>query len=727
MAKSIYNKVFILFISLVFINDLALAQNVNHWEMGITAADTWSYFPGTSEPPANWNTLNFSAATWNKGPGGFGYGDGDDATIIAQLPSVYLRKIFNVVDVSKIAQVILDIDYDDAFIAYLNGNEIARANIEGEKPPYSAFASSFSEAQMYAGGVAPRFILDENTMQSYLTNGDNILAIQVHNYSANSSDMSSNAFLFFGISDNSKSYRDVPTWFLAPISYASNLPLFLFDTKGQEIPDEPKITASLKIVDHPEGQMNNSTDEATSQYNYVGIETRGQSSQYFFPKKSYGIELRDELGEGINDSLLGMPEEEDWILYAPYSDKTMLRNAITYHLGSEMGTWQPRFKFCEVYINEDYQGVYLLIEKIKRDKNRVDISKLKPDEISDDNLTGGYIVKVDKIQDLDWTEYFYTRPTNLYHDARNYAFTYVYPDFDDIVSEQKDYLKNYLTTFENTLNGYSFKDVENGYAKYIDVNSFIDFQIMNELSNNVDGYRYSTYFYKNKDSKGGKLVAGPLWDFNLGYGNVDYSAMNLATDQWLYPNYGAGDWLPMHWWARLMEDPAYQEALFQRWTELRSGPFSKDNIMNYIDEMTTHLGESIDRNFEKWPIIGEYIWPNFDYDNTSYDDEIYFLKRWLIYRIDWMDNNITSTTGLFETTKEDSSLALYPNPATDFIYISTSIRLKQVEVFTITGQKLKTVDFNLEKIHIADLPSGIYVISALSHSGEVFNAKFFKK
>ena len=186
----------------------------------------------------------------------------------------------------------------------------------------------------------------------------------------------------------------------------------------------------------------------------------------------------------------------------------MLRNAITYELGRKMGpAWQPRYKWCEVYLNGSYIGVYMLIEKIKRDANRVDINKLKPDEISGDNLTGGYIVKADKIADLTSAEYFYTYPTNRYYTARNYAFTYVYPKYNEIVSQQNTYIKNYLTTLENTLNGSSFKDPVNGYRKYMDLNSFVDFQIINELANNVDGYHYSTFFYKKKDSDGGKLFA----------------------------------------------------------------------------------------------------------------------------------------------------------------------------------------------------------------------------
>ncbi|MBN2236044.1 MAG: CotH kinase family protein, partial [Bacteroidales bacterium] len=553
---------------------------------------------------------------------------------------------------------------DDAFVAYLNGHEIARANIGtvGVNPNFNTSAITYHEATMYSGGIPEAFIIHSDTIAKYLQSGKNLLAIQVHNYGTNSSDLSSNTFLSFGVKDQNRHYRDVPTWFQSPLFEKSNLPLVIIETQGKTIVDEPKITSLMRVVDNGVGNLNGYFDEATDYDSFIGIEIRGQSSQ-MFPKKSFGLETRDELGEGVNVSLLGMPEEEDWILSAPYSDKTMLRNALTYQLGAKMGSWQPRFKFCEVYINSVYQGVYMLTEKIKRGSDRVDVNKLKPEEISGDDLTGGYILKVDKIWDLTTDEYFYTYPSVRYYNARDYAFTYEYPKAEDIVSEQKQYIYNYLVQFQNTLNGSLFKDPVNGYGKYIDINSFVDFQIMNELANNVDGYRYSTFFYKKKDSDGGKLFAGPLWDFNLGYGNVDYSPMNLATDQWLYPHYGPYEEYPMHWWARLMEDPVYQEALYKRWTELRSGPFRTYSIMTDISLFTSSLADAIDRNFEKWPIIGQYVWPNYNYQNTSYQQEIDYLKNWVIARLNWMDANITSTTGFGSANLGNKKLEIYPNPA----------------------------------------------------------------
>ncbi|MBN1651100.1 MAG: CotH kinase family protein [Bacteroidales bacterium] len=719
-------RIFLSVLFLIFCSKVLISQTIDHWEMVVAAEDTWHYFPGNAEPPASWTDLDFDDSAWASGPGGIGYGDGDDQTVISQVASVYLRIKFNIVDAENISSAILHMDYDDAFVAYLNGHEIGRSNIGtvGIRPAYSSFAKDNHEAHMYSGGLPEQFVVSNDLRLYYLKSAENVLAIQVHNINAASSDLSALAYLLLGIKNDSRLYRAVPDWFEAPTDDLSNLPLFVIETNGQSIVDEPKITSHLKVIDNGPGKLNSIHDKANYYDGWIGIEIRGQSSQ-MFPKKSFSMELRDETGEGIDVGLLGLPAEEDWVLYAPYSDKTMLRNAITYQLGGKMGNWQPRFKFCELYINGQYLGVYLLIEKIKRDSNRLDINKLKPDEIKGDDLSGGYIVKVDKIGDLMSDEYFYTHPINRYFDARNYAFTYVYPDFDDIVAEQKTYIDTYLTDFENALNGNTFKDPENGYAKYIDVNSFIDFQIINELSNNVDGYRYSTYFYKLKDSNGGKLFAGPLWDFNLGYGNVDYSPLNLATDRWLYPNYGPNEGYPMHWWARLMEDPIYREALYQRWTELRAGSFTTDSIIQDLDTHIAHLGASITRNFEKWPIIGQYIWPNYSYANSSYEQEVDYLKTWMINRLNWMDANITSTTG-FAGLDKSKGFTVYPNPATNCLYLSSDLAIKSAEIYSITGQKVKTMELPSNKLNITDLVPGVFFIAIEHTSGERFISKFIK-
>ena len=178
--------------------------------------------------------------------------------------------------------------------------------------------------------------------------------------------------------------------------YSSFLPIVIINTDGQEIIDEPRIVCNMGIINND--SINNFGDNFNEYSGRISIELRGMSSMNF-PKKSYSFETQDSLGENYNVSLLGMPAENDWILYAPYGDKSFLRNALTYHLYKKMGYYSPRFRFCSLVINNEYMGIYLLIEKIKRDKNRVDINELEVNNNNLEEISGGYIVQVDRASD----------------------------------------------------------------------------------------------------------------------------------------------------------------------------------------------------------------------------------------------------------------------------------------------------------------------------------------
>ena len=669
LKVSTCHKICVKFLTLVLFAGLSLvvcAQTTDHWETIVSAGDTWQWFPGYSQPASGWNTRGFDASSWLTGPGGIGYGDGDDMTVTDVVPSVYLRREFTIHDISAISELYLFVDFDDGFVAYLNGHEIARANIGtvGTEPGFSEYAILDSyEARLPSGGIPSRFLIDNQTVSEFLAEGANLLALQVHNCNEGSTDLSSTTFLVAGITDDSRNYSEPPTWFRDPVTEFTHLPVIVLETEGREIVNDPKITARMKVVYNGPGELNNKYQEGTDYDGFVGIEIRGQSSQ-MFPKKSYSFELRTSDGADTTASLLGMPDEEDWVLYAPYSDKTMLRNALTYHLGDRMGGWQPGNRFCEVWLNGDYIGVYQLIESIKRDNNRVDISKLNPDEVFGDDLTGGYIVKVDKTDGAGPEEYFQITPSIGYNYSDKYRFTYVYPKYDQIANEQKYYIKKFLTDAENTLNGKSFRDLSEGFRKYFDTKSFVDFQIIQELANNVDGYRFSTFFNKDKDSKGGKLKAGPLWDFDLCYGNVDYADFNLATDTWLYPKFQDMFGGRMHWWARMMDDVGYRASFAARWKELRKGPFRTDSIMAYIDNTIAGLGDAVDRNYERWPVLGKYVWPNY-FVGETYEEEIDFLKDWITRRVNWIDANIMITPTA--SAESAGGILVFPNPVRDRI------------------------------------------------------------
>ena len=445
-------------------------------------------------------------------------------------------------------------------------------------------------------------------------------------------------FIFILISgcNNSTLESELPDEIV--IKPEDRLPQIIVDTNGGTIVDEPKISAEITISE---------ADIVTYDGN-IGIEFRGATSQTF-PKKSFGLETWDANNEDINVSLLGFPEEEDWILYGPYSDKSLMRNILIYDLSRDIDMYASRSKFVELTINNEYQGVYVFMEKLKRDSQRIDINKLKDDENSGEDLTGGYILKIDK-----------TAGTNLgdgYNDLNSFTspyappnasvgqeinFLYEYPDAEDITVEQKAYISSYITDFENALASNDFKDPITGYSAYIDVPSFIDFFLLNEISNNVDGYRLSTFMHKDKN---GKLKMGPIWDFNLAFGNADYCGGG-NTNVWAYKfnERCSGDfWLVPFWWDRLLQDPAFVAELKARWNALRSGAFSENSILAKISSYkdTLEKAGAIDTNFETWEILGVYLWPN-NFVGNSFLDENNYLSGWAMDRLTWMDNAINS-------------------------------------------------------------------------------------
>jgi len=292
-------------------------------------------------------------------------------------------------------------------------------------------------------------------------------------------------------------------------------------------------------------------------------------------------------------------------------------------------------------INDDYKGVYTLMEKIKNDENRVDIATLKPEDILGDELTGGYIIKVDKI---DWdfeysTDGWESNPVPAYPNAMDITFQYYYPEPDEIMPQQKTYIRNFITSAENELTSPYFTDPDRGYQKYFDVLSFIDFMILSEIPKEVDKYRYSTYFHKDKESNGGKLFAGPAWDFDLGYGNEDYWEPGIQTFGWLYTMVEPHDWSIMFWWKRMMEDPYFRDLAKTRYNWLRQDKLSNESINALIDSVLTLTDEAKDRNYERWPILGEYVWPNYDWYGNTYADEVDYFEDYLFGRLAWMDNS----------------------------------------------------------------------------------------
>ncbi len=413
----------------------------------------------------------------------------------------------------------------------------------------------------------------------------------------------------------------------------SSLPIVVINSQGMPILDEPKTKVRMRIVDNGEGKLNHVGDAAKGYEGYANMELRGRSSQRH-PKLSFGVETLDSVGEKAKPTkLLGLPKEKDFVLTANYSDKSLLRNYMAYTLYGELGRYAPRIRFVDVVIDGEYRGVYLLGEKIKRGSDRVDVSRLDKDDNAGDSLTGGYIIKTDWDQGANnggWSSAYYPiRGSDLQQ------FKFHYPEADDITEAQRQYIQRFVDSFEVAIDS-GWNDTVKGYAHYIDISSFVDVMIMVELGKNVDGYWLSSYYHKDKNSKGGKLKAGPIWDYDLAFGNFEYY-QGFSPAGWHWETYGKTSEHIPRFWHYLAQDPHFQDALKCRWVSLRKTVLSLDHIYSLIDAAADKIMDSQEQNFAVWQILGRYTWPNAKPYEENYAGEIRRLKDWFLLRITWMD------------------------------------------------------------------------------------------
>ena len=507
---------------------------------------------------------------------------------------------------------------------------------------------------------------------------------------------------------------------------SSDLPIVLINTTNNAaIQDDPKVEADIGIIYNGEGERNNIFQPRNEYFGKCGIEIRGESSQTF-DKKSYLFETWDAQGNDIDTSFLGFPAEEDFILYGPFSDKTLMNNVLAMHLSNEMGHYASRTRFVEVLINNDYRGIYVLMEKIKRDTDRVDIANLKDIDIDGDELTGGYIIRIDKGNYDGWISQYDAH--NSFNDIK---FQYFYPSQNDIQSEQKQYIKNYVDDFEDAVNNFDgYNDEGFHYTHYINLRSFVDNFLLNELSKNVDAYRLSTYFHKDKDSKGGRLTAGPFWDFNLAFGNADYCQTEFTTGLIYYQCGGNSPF----WWNKWLNDITFLPAMKCRWEELRETILSEDYINDFLDEHKTLLAESQERNFEQYQILGQYVWPNpfFFETASSHAIAIDLMKDWINSRISWLDNNLPGfAVGCdkfddpdFEVMLDVStnnvlaqSIKIFPNPTQDYLQISSEDHIGEIFIYDLYGKQIMNFNYNSNTalVDLRSLSSGSYIIKRKSN------------
>ena len=479
------------------------------------------------------------------------------------------------------------------------------------------------------------------------------------------------------------------------LSFSSNLPLVILNTFGQTITKENKVPVWARIIN---------TNTASGRSSLLGspdfdgrgaINVRGYTSLRY-PKRSFHLKTQDDAGHSEKLSLLGLPKESDWVLYAPYPDKTLMRDVLAYELSNRIGRYAPRTRFVEVFVNEsgsrltqrDYVGVYVFEEKIKRDKNRVDIKKLDPEDKTEPQITGGYIFKKDHLNPVDRgqvnqggfpmgggfssnREGFPTGPGGFpasiegflpaqgrssgghgffsmggrswgqrdgFTSSQGTQFLYVEPKAEEITSAQRTWLNRHVNEFENVLYGPGFKDPKNGYAAYIDVDSFIDHHLIVELTKNIDGFRFSTFFSKDRD---GKIKMGPIWDWNLSLGNAN-GKQGWIPEHWYWPQL---DDQQYSWFRRLFEDPDFAQKYVDRWGQLKTNQFAAVHLLTRVDEWAALLNESQARNFKRWRILGRSVWPN-TFVGKTFEEEIGYLKQWTQTRLDWIEKQFPSAPSL---------------------------------------------------------------------------------
>jgi hypothetical protein len=420
---------------------------------------------------------------------------------------------------------------------------------------------------------------------------------------------------------------------LAPelASFTSKLPLLVLDNLGvgQLVKDDIDHVSWLygyaPMEDDP-GLGARTPTPVTSLLATV----RGSSSAEF-PKKGYNVKLRDALGNKRTLGLFGLPAYERWALVAPWAfDQNYINNSFVYELSNRMGRWAPRTRLVEVFFNtggddldnSDYAGIYVVTDRIRVEKGRVDIDELSSKDVAGSAVTGGYVLKIDPPDpdEIAW------RTENGVPAAEETSIVLVAPDAGDIVPAQLDYIQGYIQRMENALHADRASEwKERTYLEFIDRASWVDHHILHVVVNNPDGLFRSSYFTK---PRGGRLRAGPAWDFDRALGAY-WDDRTRVVDTWSGLG-GQIDLWQYGWWGILAEDPDFVQAWIDRWQTLRTTQLSTAALTTLAQSLADSVGpDAAARDAARWP------------DNVSvygsYAAQIDVLKDWLTRRTAWID------------------------------------------------------------------------------------------
>ena len=383
----------------------------------------------------------------------------------------------------------------------------------------------------------------------------------------------------------------------APAAAADPLARVSISVKG-EIPDGKKKTGRMVVRD----------GGRTHYRGRIGIERRGQSSQRF-PKKSWSLELRDRKGDNRDVSLLGMPADDDWVLYAPYNDKALMRNVLAYETARRMGRYAARTRFVEVRLDGRYHGVYVLLEKPKLQKDRIDVAE--PGQL------------------LEWTFGFQARQKgrSFRLPVSGYHILFEDPERGDLGRKRRAQLRRSIGAAERAI----YHSRPSGWRRHLDAGAAVDYILVNELFKNQDAFHASTFLTRGA---GGLWQLGPVWDFDISMGNSDYGPSAALR----------GSMLEDRVWAhQLYSDPGFVRDATARWRELRRAGLRRELLSSAARHARrlTATGAA-GRNFRRWPVLGVRVWPNppAAVGRTSYGSEVRALRSWLKRRIAWMDGHV---------------------------------------------------------------------------------------
>lgn len=436
---------------------------------------------------------------------------------------------------------------------------------------------------------------------------------------------------------------------------STNLPIVWIEVGGDSIMRDTRIGARMKIIDNGAGNMNYADTVAhpgqrIDYDGYIALRHRGNSTYNNSPKKPYSFRtLAEPMWRDVATKrkvkLLGMGKDNNWALLAPYSDKSLLRDMLTFELARPWMEYVPQGRYCELVLDGTYYGVYVLAEVVSKGRHRLD---LRSPGDNGDAITGDYLLEVDCNDDVTYTSKFH--PVNgagVPYTDRHILFQFKSPDHDSLSQEQLAYITGRIDDMERVLAAEGFQDPERGYRRYIDEQSFIDYQLIMELCHNVDAYRLSGKFYKRRDSEDPRFKM-VVWDTDLAYGNAKHRQA-WRTDTWMYLNndimYQEGEvYMVPFWWQRLNSDPHYTAMLRERWAQYRQGNLSDERVMAVVDSLANVLTShgAVQRNSLAWPRWGVWVWNN-HYVSSSYEDEIAHLKQWLTERIAWMDSQLLTS------------------------------------------------------------------------------------